>query len=101
MSEETAERLNDGDSFETRVSTALTAINGQHGSMNVRLTALEKKVDTLEEKVDVRLRETRPIWESVMKRLDVIDAKFDVFAREMLEIKADIALPPKRQPPAA
>ena len=129
MSEETTERFNGGDSFETRVLTALAAINGQLGSINVRLTALEekvsaidarltaveqkvgaievrlggleKKIDALEEKVDARLRETRPIWEGVLARLDRMDAKFDVFAREMLEMRADIVLLQKRQPPAA
>jgi hypothetical protein len=30
-----------------------------------------------------------------------MDAKFDVFAREMLEMRADIVLLQKRQPPAA
>ena len=115
MSEEMTERFNSSDSFETRVLTALAAINGQLGSINVRLTALEEKVsaidarltaveqkmDAIEEKVDARLRETRPIWEGVLARLDRMDAKFDVFAREMLEMRADIVLLQKRQPPAA
>jgi chromosome segregation ATPase len=135
MSEEMTERFNSSDSFETRVLTVLAAINGQLGSINVRLTALEEKVgaidarltaveqkvgaievrlgglekkvdaldqkvDALEEKVDARLRETRPIWEGVLARLDRMDAKFDVFAREMLEMRADIVLLQKRQPPA-
>ncbi len=101
MSEETAERLNGGDSFESRVLTALAAINSRLDSMDSRLTALERKVDALEEKVDALLREARPIWESVLERLKVMDAKFDVFAREMLEMKADIVMLQKRVPPAA
>ncbi|HEX6623102.1 MAG TPA: hypothetical protein VF064_05275 [Pyrinomonadaceae bacterium] len=150
MSAETTERFNGSDSFETRVLTALAAINGQLGSINVRLTALEEKVgaidarltaveekvnaidarltaveqkvgaievrlgglekkvdaldqkvDALEEKVDARLRETRPIWESVLERLKVMDAKFDAFALDMFEMRAEIILIKKRVPPAA
>jgi len=45
-----------------------------------RLESLENKVDALdgrltalEEKVDSRLRETRPIWEAVLTRLDGVE----------------------------
>jgi predicted nuclease with TOPRIM domain len=122
MSEETTERLNGGDSFETRVLTALAAINGRLDSMDSRLTAIdarltvleekvssidarltvvEQKVDALEEKVDARLREARPIWEAVLERLNMIDAKFDAFAHDMYEMRAEINLIKKRVPPAA
>ena len=101
MSEDTTERLNnDGGSFETRVLTALAAINSRLDSMDSRLTALERKVDALEEKVDARLRETRPIWEAVLERLKVMDAKFDVFAHDMLEMRAEIVLLKKHLPAA-
>lgn len=129
MSEEQTDRLNDGGSFETRVLTALAAINGQLGSINIRLTALEakvdaldarltsveakvgaveirltsleQKVDALEERVDARLQETRPIWEGVLARLDMIDSKLDVFALDMMEMRGEINLIKKRVPPAA
>ena len=129
MSEDTTDRLNDGGSFEARVLRALAAINGRLDSMDnrlttmdvrlttmdsrlttteVRLTALEEKVGGVEsrlgslgEKVDARLRETRPIWESVLTRLVVIDEKFDVHAHDMPEMRADINMVEKRVPPAA
>ena len=94
MSEETTERLNDGDSFEARVLSELAAL--REGMM-----ALNGRVSILEEKVDARLRETRPIWESVLERLKMMDAKFDVFAHEMLEMRAEINVIKKRVPPAA
>ena len=63
MSEEQTERLEGGTPFEIRVLRELANINN-------RLTALEDKVDS-------RLRETRPIWEAVLSRLDVMDTRLD------------------------
>ena len=101
MSEETTNRLDSGDSFGGRVLSELAALREGMSRLDSHLSSLEGKVDALEEKVDARLRETRPIWEGVLARLDRMDAKFDVFAREMLEMRADIVLLQKRQPPAA
>ena len=43
----------------------------------VRLDALDARLATLEEKVDRRLQDTRPIWEQVLARLDTIDGRLD------------------------
>ena len=101
MSEETTNRLNSGDSFEGRVLSELAALREGMGRLDSRLSSLEGKVDALEEKVDARLRETRPIWEAVLERLKAVDAKFDVFAHDMLELRAENNLIKKRLPPAA
>jgi len=62
MSEDITRRnMPEGSSFEERVFILLNA-------MNDRLTALE-------EKVDARLRETRPIWEGVLERLIAIESQ--------------------------
>ncbi|HEV2863134.1 MAG TPA: hypothetical protein VGX48_19110 [Pyrinomonadaceae bacterium] len=87
MSEEPTERLNNENTFEARVLAEFAALNN-------RLT-------TLEEKVDSRLRETRPIWEAVLSRLDMIEAKLDAFAIQWLELRGEINLLKKRVPPAA
>ena len=93
MSEEPTERLEGSTPFETHVLRALEALSN-------RLRALE-------EKVEARLHDTRPIWEAVLARLDSIearldrmDAKFDVVAREWLDLRADVDML-KRRPPAA
>lgn len=37
---------------------------------------MENRLSTLEEKVDRRLQETRPIWEQVLVRLDGVESRF-------------------------
>ena len=107
MSEEQTERFEGGTPFEIRVLREL-------GGVNHRLS-------TLEERVDARLQETRPIWEAVLLRLDKIetrlasievrvenmdtrlervDAKFDIVRSEVLDVRADVDVLKKR-PPAA
>ena len=107
MSEEQTERFEGGTPFEIRVLRELANINQ-------RLNGLESRLTSLDEKVDSRLKETRPIWEAVLSRLDKIetrldsmdarlakmDAKFDVVGSQLLDMRGDIELLKKR-PPAA
>jgi chromosome segregation ATPase len=100
MSEEQTERFEGGTPFEIRVLRELANLNN-------RLTSLEAKVDA-------RLHDTRPIWESVLSRLDSMktrldsietrlekmDAKLDVLTRDSMDTRADVELLKKR-PPAA
>ena len=72
----------------TSIEARMTSIEGQINDMNGRLALLERRmasledrvlsIDTrltsLEEKVDARLRETRPIWEAVQQRLTEIES---------------------------
>ena len=107
MSEEQTDRLEGGTPFEIRVLRELANLNN-------RLTSLE-------EKVDARLHDTRPIWESVLSRLDTIetrldsidtrldsidtrlekiDDKFEVVAEELLDMRTEIKTVKKRLPAA-
>ena len=65
------------------------------------MSSFEGRLTSLEDKVDARLHDTRPMWEGVMARLKIIDAKFDVHAHDMLELRADVNLLKKLTPPAA
>jgi chromosome segregation ATPase len=119
MSEEQTQRLNGENTFEAQVLAALAGLNNRLTSvedrlasgltsLDTRMTAiegrvasLELKVTALDEKVDARLRDTRPIWESVLSRLEQIDAKFDVHAHDMLELRGRMNVLERRVPPAA
>ncbi len=87
MSEEQTERLDNENTFEARVLA--------------EFAALSSRLTTFEEKVDARLRETRPIWEGVLSRLETIESKLDVFAIEWLALRGDVNVLKKRVPPAA
>ncbi len=66
-------------SFEERVLSELSGIRQELGtrltSVEERLTSVEGQMTSLEDKVDARLRETRPIWEGVLARLTAIEAE--------------------------
>ena len=55
-----------------------------------RLDSIDARLTTLEERVDRRLQETRPIWEQVITRLDgfenrlvSLEGRFDGFDRRL------------------
>ncbi|HLM58114.1 MAG TPA: hypothetical protein VK422_18570 [Pyrinomonadaceae bacterium] len=120
MSEEPTDRLNGEHTFQQQVLAGLAAINdrltsienrltsveNRMASLEGRVTALENRFSTidsrltaLEEKVDARLRETRPIWEAVQSQLKLIDSKLNVFSHEWLELKGEVELLKKGSPP--
>jgi chromosome segregation ATPase len=45
------------------------------GSINTRLDSMDARLTALEEKVDRRLQDTRPIWQQVLSRLTDIEAR--------------------------
>jgi chromosome segregation ATPase len=59
MSEEPTQHLPDGDLKQ----------------ILARLDSIDKRLGTLEEKVDRRLQETRPIWESVLEQLKEVNVR--------------------------
>jgi vacuolar-type H+-ATPase subunit D/Vma8 len=70
-------------SFEERVLSGLSAMRQELATVNSRLSALE-------EKVDARMRETRPIWEGVLTRLDGIESELARMNRQFRSFVADI-----------
>jgi hypothetical protein len=84
--------MSDGRSFEERVFARFDAIDA-------RLNEVDQRLTTLEERVDRRLRETRPIWEQVLARLDALETEarngfrrlsreIGIIGKDMLELRA-------------
>ena len=66
MSEDRTQNLPGGDMGE--VLSLLRSIDG-------RLTAVETRLTALEDKVERRLHDTRPIWEQVLTRLTAVEER--------------------------
>jgi chromosome segregation ATPase len=72
----------------TSIEGRMTSLEERMASVENRLTSVEDgvlSIDTrltsLEEKVDARLRETRPIWEGMQQRLTEIEKSVNTIAR--------------------
>jgi chromosome segregation ATPase len=74
--EENTQNIPDGRSFEERVFA--------------RFDALDARLNNLEERVDARLHETRPIWEAVLSRLDNIENEIKSINRRVRVLHDDI-----------
>lgn len=70
MSEDTTQDMNGSRSFEDRIMARFDAMEARMDKFDLRLTSLEEKVDR-------RLMETRPIWEAVQAQLEELNEKFD------------------------
>lgn len=107
MSEENTERLEGGAPFEIRVLRELANINQRLNGLERRFDGLEARLTNLEEKVEARLHDTRPMWESVLAgiqlmstRLEKMDAKFNVVAAQLLDLRSDVEMLRQRLPAA-
>jgi chromosome segregation ATPase len=85
--------------FRSEIEALRSEFRSELNTVNARLTLLEDRMTRLEEKVETRLYDTRPIWESVqasiaelkdeMKRLNI---KFDKVIKELYEMRTDITI---------
>jgi len=55
-----------------------------------RFDALDNRLSALEERVDARLRDTRPIWEAVNTQLEQINDKLSILNDHILTTQADL-----------
>src|SRR2546430_10670143 len=83
-----------GEVAEIRVQQAAMAKN--IAGLDERHTSLEGRFTALEEIVDARLKETRPIWEAVQGQIEKLDQKFDIVIRDLYDVRGDLALHAKR-----
>ena len=72
------------DSMESRFDSRFNSMEARLDSMEQRLDRVETRLDlmdarltALEEKVERRLQETRPIWEGVLEQLKEINTRLD------------------------
>ncbi|MGB9181707.1 MAG: hypothetical protein WCB68_20925 [Pyrinomonadaceae bacterium] len=83
MSKDLTQEFPDARLFEERVFARFDALDTRLSGMDARLTSLEEKVDT-------RLHDTRPIWEAVLSRLDKIEDEIKSIKRQMKVLHEDV-----------
>src|SRR5207237_8146736 len=71
-------------------------IRVQQTAMAKNIAVLDSRLNSLEERVDNRLKETRPIWEAVRAQIEKLDEKFNLFIRDLYDIRGDLGLHDKR-----
>jgi len=117
VSEYPTEELPEASPFEQRVLAELGALRSGVGALRndvgalrsevaeVRarqvamaqsISTLDQRLTSLEEKVDSRLKENRPIWEAVRAQIEKLDEKFNIFIRDLYDVRGDIGLHDKR-----
>jgi len=92
--------LPEASSFEERVFARFNAVEATLNAVVERLAALEgmsatlnavaERLTTLEEKVDARLKETRPIWEGVQADVRRLNSKFDQMLADFFETRTNL-----------
>jgi len=71
-------------------------IRTQQSAMAKNIAGIDERLTSLEETVDARLKETRPIWEAVQAQIEKLDQKFDIVIRDLYDVRGDLALHAKR-----
>lgn len=90
MSDNPTTETPDSRSFEERVFARFDALDARMGNFERRMDSFESRLTSLEEKVDTRLRETRPIWEAMQARLDGIESEVKAINRRLRVLHEDI-----------
>lgn len=85
MNEDMTRDLPQSRSFEERIFAELTGMRAELAQLNVRLTSLEEKVDR-------RLQETRPIWENVLADIKRMDTKLDQIVLDLYNQRTSLTL---------
>ncbi len=97
MSEDRTRDLPDARSFEERVLAEFVAQREFNAQLLDMVQQLNARLTTLEDKVERRLMETRPIWEAmqaqlndVQSRLISVEAKVDDMQEQLLHIDSKV-----------
>ena len=100
MSDNPTRETPDSRSFEERIFARFDAFDARMDRLDARMAGFESRIEgkvdaldarltTLEEKVDARLRETRPIWEGVLARLTGIEMELSTLNRQFNSLVLD------------
>jgi predicted nucleic acid-binding Zn-ribbon protein len=73
----------------TEMRNDIVEIRTQQAAMAKNVGALDHRLTSLEERVDARLKETRPIWEAVQEQIQRLVEKFDAVLLDFYELRSE------------
>lgn len=92
-----SENQNTRDNQNEQILALLQTLTADMQDVKLRLNSLENnlvyfgtRLQALEEKVDQKLYNTRPIWESVLSKLDSIESRLERLETSLDVVKADV-----------
>jgi chromosome segregation ATPase len=74
------------------VKTDMQDVKLRTASMENNLVYFGTRLQNLEEKVDQKLYDTRPIWQTVLERLDRVENSLAELKADMTIVKADVEM---------
>jgi predicted nucleic acid-binding Zn-ribbon protein len=80
----------------TEIRNDIVEIRTQQAAMARNIGSLDHRLTTLEERVDARLKETRPIWEAVQEQLQRVVEKFDAVLLDFHELRSELKIHGRR-----
>ncbi|KAF0248258.1 MAG: hypothetical protein FD167_2344 [bacterium] len=72
------------------VKLRVSSLENNMVHFGTRLQTVEEKVDAVDNKIESRLYDTRPIWQSVLERLDKIEARQEKMEKEFQEFRLEM-----------
>ena len=71
-------------------------IRVQQAAMAKNISNIDQRLTTLEQRVDERLKETRPIWEAVQEQIQRLVEKFDAELLDFYELRGELKIHGRR-----
>jgi len=75
-----------------RVETKVDGLDSRLSSVETKVDGLDGRLSALEDKVDSRLRETCPIWEAVLARLEAVENRLNEIEEEVKKLSRTVLL---------
>lgn len=80
----------------TEIRSEIVEIRKQQAAMAMNIGVLDHRLTSLEERVDARLKETRPIWEAVQEQIQRLAERFDAMILEFYEVRNEMKIHGRR-----
>ncbi|HEY0350429.1 MAG TPA: hypothetical protein VGC60_19995 [Pyrinomonadaceae bacterium] len=80
----------------SEIRTDIGELRVQQTAMAKNIAAIDQGLTTLEERVDARLQETRPIWEAVQEQVQRLIERFDLMLHDLYEVRIDVRVHHRR-----